>query len=69
MFESSTDRYKRKNLIHVFQVLRVTYVRCVKFRNLLILQTSTGNQIHIASTGGVKLLPSLQLSSVLKIET
>ena len=43
-------------------------MRSVRFCNLLTLQVPTGDQIHLASNGGVKLLPNLQLSSVLKIK-
>ena len=67
-FESNTTRHKREIIIHIFQVLRVTPVRFVRFCNLLTLQAPTRDQIHIASIGGIKLLPSLQQSSVLKIK-
>ena len=67
-FEFNIARYKKKTLIHVFQALRVTLVRFVRFCNLLNLQAPIEDQIHIASTDGVKLLASLQLSSVLKIK-
>ena len=66
--ESNTTRYKRKILLHFFQVLRVTSVRSVRFCNLLTLQSPTKDQIHIASIDGIKLLLSLQQSSVLKIK-
>ena len=67
-FQSNTTKYKRKTLKHIFQVLRVTLVRSVRFCTFQLYQAPTGDQIHIASTGGVKLQPSLQLSSVLKIK-
>ena len=44
-----------KTLIHVFQILRVTPIRFVRFCNLQTLQVPTEDQIHIASTSGVKL--------------
>ena len=58
-FESNTARYKSKTLIYIFQVLRVSPMRSMRFYNLLTLQAPTRDQIHIASTGGVKLLPKL----------
>ena len=40
----------------------------MRFCNLLTQQAPVGDQIYIASIDGVKLLPSLQLSSILKIK-
>ena len=67
-FVSNTARCKRQTLIHVFQVLRVTTVRSMRFCIFYLYQALIGDQIHIASTGGVKLQPSLQLSSVWKVK-
>ena len=67
-FVSNTIRCIRQTLIHVFQVLRVTTVRSMRFCIFYLYQAPIGDQIRIASTGGVKLQPSLQLSSVRKIK-
>ena len=54
-FESNTTKYKRKTLIPVCQVLRVTLVRSVRFCTFYLYQAPTRDQIYDASTGGVKL--------------
>ena len=58
-FESNTARCKRQTLIHIFQVLRVATMRSMRFCIFYLYQVPTRDQMHIASTGGVKLQPSL----------